>query len=161
MKKVFIGSVLATLVTLLLGIIATFFIPMTIDTVDLGIEPLKNSHQRPYFTKEELEQSNKEAEARWRQAVEKLSKQSRAQFYQRERLASAWFTWIPWLILPFALRIRSRWIELSALSIPILLTILRILHPYELTFIVIAFGISEVVKYFRNKADSARKATQA
>ena len=159
LRKAVTASLLATLVTLLLGFIATIFIPMKIDMADLGIEPPKNSHQRPYFTKEELEENNKEAEALWRQAVKKLSEQPKSQFYQRERLASAWFTWIPWLILPFVLHIRSRWIEMSALSIPALSTILGILHPYELVCIMVAFVIGEIVKHVRYKrcrADEAK-----
>lgn len=149
LKKIVTASLLATIITLLMGWIATFFIPVTIDQADLGIGSPKISQQKPYYTKEELERNSKEAEDQWRQAVKKLSEQSKIQFYQRERLASAWFTWIPWLVLPFLLHLRPCPIELLALSMPALSTIVGILHPYELACILVAFVAGEIVKYFR------------
>lgn len=134
-----------------MGLIASFFIPVSIDMADVGIAPPEKSQQKPYYTNEEMERNSKEAEDRWRQAVKKLSEQSRSQFYQRERLASAWFTWLPWLILPFFLHPRPRWIETTALGLPFVLTIFGILHPYELACIFVAIVVGETVKYFRNK----------
>jgi hypothetical protein len=144
-------SLLATIITLFMGLIASFFVPTSINMADLGIDPPQASPQKPYYTKEELERNNKEAEDRWRRAVKRLSEQSKSQFYQRERLASAWFTWIPWLILPFFLNMRPQWIEMTALGIPLLTTIVEILHPYELASILVAFLLGEILKYFRYK----------
>ena len=73
LKKIVTASLLATIITLLMGWIATFFIPVTIDQADLGIGSPKISQQKPYYTKEELERNSKEAEGQWRQAVKKLS----------------------------------------------------------------------------------------
>ena len=147
MLRILKYAVVASFVTLLMGFVASFMFPVKIDMASLGLEEPPKVERKPYYTKEEMDQADREGEERSRQVRKKLSEQPKSYHYQQDRLAGWWLTWIPWLILPFVLSRRPIWIEAIAIAIPCLGTFVGLLHPYELACITVAFFTGQLLKY--------------
>ena len=151
MLKILKYALLAGFVTLVMGVVASFVFPVEVDLESLGIAQPPKVERKPYYTKEEMDQADREREELLRQVKKKLNEQKRSVYFRQERLAGWWLTWIPWLILPFVLSRRPIWIEAIAIAIPCLGTLFGVLHPYELACIITAFFAGESFKYLLNR----------
>ena len=147
MLRILKYALLTGLVTLVMGVVASFVFPVEVDLESIGIAQPPKVERKPYYTKEEMDQADREGEELLRQVKKKLNEQKRSAYFRQERLAGWWLTWIPWLILPFVLSRRPIWIEAIAIAIPCLGTFVGLLHPYELACITVAFFTGQLLKY--------------
>jgi hypothetical protein len=106
---------------------------------DLGLEEQSKQEPKTRYTKEELDRAEREAKERVKLVAKKLGEKPRSYLYMKDRLATWWFTWLPWLLLPFFLSTRSTWSDIIALGIPSLATLFGFIHPYELVCVCLAF----------------------
>jgi hypothetical protein len=96
------------------------------------------------YTLAELQKAEKEAKAR----VEELRRQVRAKSFaevvHEQKLHALWAVWVPWLLVPFVVRLKSLMHFAALMLVPIAATFLNVVPIEELLVITtaIAIGIS-------------------
>ena len=161
MVRLILYSCAATVLSIVIGFAGGVFIP-----VELKDESLSTQHtdivRKPIYTEQDL----KEAKRNLDEKLERLTRQEMSkppsQRYARLRYVGSWMSWIPWLVLPFTLKMNRYVLAIPILVIPTLLTISRILLPVELLLSVIAvllaiFGMTTFNRTLskRGRADEA------
>jgi len=131
MIKLITYSVIAAILSIVLGVLLARGIPVEIPGSNSSLPPVTSLKPGPY-TMEELERARADMEARIEQQRQEDNKKPRLQAYDELRAGGGmWLTWLPWLLLPFVVRLKSYKLAVVPLLIVVACTITRLLLPLE------------------------------
>lgn len=114
--KFLLASAIATIVSLVITMIVSRYIP--------EVHGVKNSigiRQEQIFTQEQLDEAQRSIEDRINILKEDERNRSRKESIQNIKSYTIYFSWFPWLIVPFLLTIRYWLWGTFLLSIPVIL----------------------------------------
>lgn len=112
-------SVMTTIVNLAIAAVYSFYVPVVIVSGETNHSMASDREQ--IFTLEQLEEAERNMDEQLRILREENSKKSFKELLQEDKKHAIYVCWIPWLLVPFFLRI-DHWLwGLALLSIPVIL----------------------------------------
>jgi hypothetical protein len=140
--RLFISSICATLTSVILGLVAGAFIPTEVEADSASTASADPVKIGPY-TQQELKAVRSNLDKKLERIRNKEKSQPQIEKYVELRSAAFWVSWLPWLAIPFLLKIRDYRVALTMLGLPSLLTVFKIFLPIELLlfFVVIICSV--------------------
>jgi hypothetical protein len=137
------SSAIATLLSIALAFIQAFFVPFVIEGTDVGARP---PEQRTY-TLEELEQAEREMNARLKARAEDKSFESHARNFRSMQRPALWISWVPWIVVPFFIFLSSIARFVSALIFPAVIVLTTLAPPESLAVYAVALLLGMGIRY--------------
>ena len=86
MLRILKYALLTGLVTLVMGVVASFVFPVEVDLESIGIAQPPKVERKPYYTKEEMDQADREGEELLRQVKKKLNEQKAIRLFSTRKI---------------------------------------------------------------------------
>lgn len=133
--KLLLASVLATVLSVMIGLVASTIIPYK-------LEPSRQSGLPPgNLTMEDVEKARIETEKR----IQELKAMPSSQDFLLSRQSGEWITWLPWLLLPLLVPVRRFLGGMALLFLPSVATAFGIFMPIELALFAASLVIGAVL----------------
>lgn len=139
--RIALVSLAAIALSYVLGLVLGTFIPVTAHDPDCLPQQVKKTEPKGYYTTEELNRAEADAKKRIECLREKTKEKSAHQFMLEAREAGKWFTWLPWLAVPFLARLRSYGTAFAPITALIALAALGIFQTVEAGLSIAALAV--------------------
>lgn len=147
-----IASGMAMLCSLILAVVMGAFVPFVIEDTDAGA---RAPTPGKVYTEEQLNRAEKEAKARMKARAEDKSFESRAKTLRSMQRPALWISWVPWLLLPFFVRVSSILYGAMVLIVPGLMVATTVAPPESLLVFAIALALGVWAKHAYKHARQA------
>lgn len=132
-KRLFLFIVVSTMITIVNLVIAavySFYVPVVIVSDETNLSMAMDKER--IYTLDELVEAERKMDEQLRILKEEHRKKSLKEILQDEKKHAIYVCWIPWILVPFLLRINHwRW-GLALLSIPSVLVPTGLFLPFEI-----------------------------
>lgn len=133
-KRLFFFVVVSTMiamVNLVIAAVYSFYVPVVVavsDETNLSMA----SDKKQIYTLEQLVEAERKMDERIRLRKEKDNNITLKELLQEERKHAIYVCWLPWILVPFLLKINHWLLGLALLSVPVILVLAGLFLPVEI-----------------------------
>ena len=147
-KRLFLFIVVSTMITIVSYVITavySFYVPVVIVPDDTNLSMAADREQ--IYTREQLEEAERKMDERIRLRKEEDRKKTLKELLQEEKKHAIYVSWIPWILVPFFLRINHWLLGLALLSIPVILVPTGLFLLIEILIFGACLYLGNLLKY--------------
>lgn len=146
MRALLLSTLAAVVVTLVLGVVLSMFIPVMVSHPECSLPGAAQVQKKDRYTLEEIERAEADAKKRVECEMQKDRELSGGNFWLLTREGGKWLTWLPWVAVPFLSRLRRYPSAAWPVALLAALVLLRVILPLEalLSSLALLVGVAVV-----------------